>query len=272
MDLRLRSFLAAVSLLGTAACYPIWLGTQLDDRVERLDNASREDRAQLDEARRDLGERLDLLNDTLERLTRSATRTTAEVAASTDDLLKTVQVLRGQLEEMSYRFEDVSARFEALEKRVAALGGEEALRKYEAKQNLSTLSRPSDKQEFFALAKSHYEKKQYDSARMLFKEFVDTPRWKFDDLAPLAQLYIGDSYREEKQPRAAVLEYQKIRETWPSSKVLPDALYKLGLSFLDLGLEPEAVSFLEEAAKYSGQQAGKDARAKLVELSKKAKR
>lgn len=265
---RLRITLAAVCLWGTAACYPIWLGNQLDERVSRLDNASRDDRAQLDETRRELGARVDKLDETLEGLTRSATRTTAEVAASVDDLVKTVRELRGQLEEMNFRFDEVSARFEALEKRVAALGGEDALRKYEAKQSLSSVERPADKQKFFDLAKRYYDKGDYVSARTLFQEFIANGRWKFDELAPRAQLHIGDSYLAEKQPRTAVLEYQKIRETWPSSKELPDALYKLGLSFLELGLEPEAISFLEEAAKFTGQQAGKDARAKLNELSK----
>lgn len=252
--------------MGTAACYPIWLGNQLEERVDRLDNSQRDDRAQFDEARRDLNQRVENLDETLERLTKSATRTTAEVAASADELVKQVRMLRGQLEEMNYRFEDVSARFENLEKRVAALGGEEALRKYEAKQTLSSIDRPTDKKKFFDLAKSHFDREEYVTARGLLQEFIS--KWKFDDLAPQAQILIGDSYFNEKNYRAAVLEYQKVRETWPSSKVLPDALYKLGISFLELGLEPEGKSFLEEAAKYSGQQAGKDARARLNELSK----
>lgn len=263
---RLRITLAAVSLLGTAACYPFWLGNQLDDRVTALDNSTRENREHLDETRRDLGERLDKLDQTLDRLATSSNRTTAEVAAATDDLVRKVQQLRGQLEEVSYRFDDVSARFDALEKRVAALGGEEALRKLEAQQALRQVDRPTDKKKFFDLAKSHFDRGDHASARTLFQEFVANEKWKFDELAPRAQLLTGDSYFAEKQYRPAIYEYQKIRETWPTSRFLPDALYKLGLSFAHLGLKQEAISFLEEAAKFSGQQAGKDARAKLQEL------
>ncbi len=260
-------FLAAVCLSATAACYPIWLGNSLSDRVDTMDNAVRDDRAHADDARRDLSDRLEKLGETLERITTSASRTTAEVAASTDDMVRQVQLLRGKLEEMTYRFEDVALRFDALEKRVAALGGEEALRKLETKQSLRSVDRPTDKQKYFDLAKSHFDRSDFVAARTLFGELIE--KWKFDDLAPRAQLLIGDSYFAEKQYRPAVYEYQKIREVWPTSRYLPDALYKLGLSFLELGLQAEATTFLEEAAKFPAQQAGKDARAKLVQLRKK---
>lgn len=261
--------MAVVSLLGATACYPIWLGNQLDDRVTALDTASRETRAELDDNRRELGQRVDQLEETLDRLAKSATRTTAEVAAATDDLLRDMQRLRGQLEEMSYRFEDVSSRFEKLELRVAALGGEDALRELESKQALTKVERPKDKEAFFLLGKGYHDRQEYAAARALFEEFLANAKWKFDDRAPEAQLLVGDGFYAQRDYRAAILAYQKVRETWPTSRFLPDALYKLGLSFDKLGMEKEAIAFLEEASKFSGQQAGKDARAKLSELRKR---
>lgn len=264
-----RTSVAVVAWMGTTACYPIWLGNQLDDRVTALDTASRETRAELDESRRNLGERVDELEETLDRLARSATRTTAEVAAATDDLLRDMQRLRGQLEEMSYRFDDVSARFESLERRVAALGGEDALRELETKQALTRVERPTEKEAFFSMAKDYHDRKEYAAARTLFEEFLANPRWKYDDRAPEAQILIGDGFYAQRDYRAAILAYQKVRETWPTSRFMPDALYKLGLSFDKLGMEQEAIAFLEEASKFSGQQAGKDAKAKLSELRKR---
>lgn len=255
---------AAVALLGTAACYPIWSGYALEDRISALENASIENRAQLDETRRDYGGRLDALEESLEKLTRSATKTTAEVAASQEELIRQVQLLRGELAEGQFRAEAFDKRFSDLETRVIALGGEEALRKHEAKKGLAQLDRPTDKDAFFDLAKSYQDRKEYGLSRSLFGEFIT--KWRFDEKAPLAQVLIGDSYFNEKQYRAAVLEYQKVRETWPRSRYLPDALYKLGLSFLQLGLRDEARAFLQEAAKYPAQEAGKLAAAKLKEL------
>lgn len=261
-----RLLLSVVALAGaTTACYPIWSGNRLEDRVVALDNASVENRDHLDEARRSLAQ----LEETLEKWSRSATRTTAEVSATTDDLQREVQRLRGQLEEASYRYEDVSRRFEALERQVAALGGEEALRKIEARQALSRVERPTDKKAFFQLAQGALERGDHVQARTLFEEFIGNSNWKYDDLAPQAQIRIGDSWFAEKDYRGAIFAYQKAREGWPKSRHLPEALYKLGLSFLELGRKEEASAFLEEAAKFPAQDAGKQARAKLNDLKKK---
>ena len=108
--------LAAVALQATAACYPYWTGTALEERVAALENASAENRAQIDQTRRDL----DKLQNTLDTLTKSATRTTAEVAAATDDLLRQVQMLRGELAESQFRSTEFLQRFEQVERRVAA--------------------------------------------------------------------------------------------------------------------------------------------------------
>jgi len=266
---RAHAIWAVVVPWAMTACYPIWLGNELEDRVHALNNSTRETRARLDERSASLEERLEKLEDTLGNLVKSATRTTAEVAAATDELLRDMQRLRGQIEEMSYRFEEVSRRFDELERRVAALGGEEALRKLEAARAVEKLERPKDKEAFFALAKGHHDRREYEAARLLFEEFIANPKWRFDDRAPEAQILIGDGFYEEGNYRAAILAYQKVRETWPKSRFLPDALLKLGLCFDKLNMKKEAIAFLEEAAKFSGQEAGKRAKAKLAELKKK---
>lgn len=261
---RLHVVAAAVALQATAGCYPIWSGNALEDRVAALENATRENRAQQDEMRRELSAKIDQLQASLDQLTRSAGKTTAEVAASQQELLRQVQMLQGDLAQAQFRFGEVDKRFGDLERRIAALGGEEALSKLEAKKGLSQIERPADKEKFFALAKSYQDRGEYEYSRQLFTEFIN--KWRFDEKAPLAQILIGDSYFAEKQYRAAVLEYQKVRETWPKSRYLPDALYKLGVSFLQLGLKDEARAFLQEAARYPSQEAGKKAAAKLREM------
>lgn len=256
--------LAAVALPATAACYPWWYGSALEERVAALETATAENRAQIDELRRVLGGRLDELQNTLDTLTKSATRTTAEVAAATDNLLREVQLLRGELAESQFRATEFQQRFAELERRVAALGGEEALRRLEAQRGLKQIERPADKKAFFDLAMDYHQRGEYAMSRQLFQEYID--KWRFDENAPRAQLLIGDSWFEEKRYREAILAYQKIRETWPTSRYLPDALYKLGISFEQLGLKDEARQFLEEAAKFSGQDAGKKARERLRQL------
>jgi len=265
MNHKFHVVLAAVALQATAACYPIWTGNALEERVTALENATSENRAQLDEARRELGAQLDKLQTTLDTLTKSATRTTAEVAAATDHLVQEVNLLRGQLAESQYRFEELDKRFTQIESKVVALGGDQALQRYEAKRGLSQVQRPADKQQFFDLAKGYHDRGEYEFSRQLFTEFIE--KYKFDELAPRAELLIGDSYANEKKHREAILAYQKVRETWPKSRYVPDALYKLGLSFQALGLRNEAKQFLEEAAKFPSQEAGKLARERLRQMN-----
>ena len=265
MNHKFHVVLAAVALQATAACYPYWTGSALEERVTALENATSENRAQLDQTRRELGAQLDKLQTTLDTLTRNATRTTAEVAAATDDLVQQVNLLRGQLAESQFRFEEFNKRFETLESQVVALGGDKALQQFEARRGLAQIQRPADKQKFFDLAKSYHDRGEYDFSRQLFTEFAE--KYKSDELAPRAQLLVGDSYANEKKHREAILAYQKVRETWPKSRYVPDALYKLGLSFQALGLRNEAKQFLEEAAKFPGQEAGKLARERLRQMN-----
>lgn len=266
----LRLLLAAAAFQSAAACYPYWSGSRLEDRVQALENASRETRAEQDALRRDFdarfAERLAAVDQAVEGLSRSARKTTAEVGAQVDELLKQVQELRGLIEGNKFTLEDTSRRIDDIERRVAALGGEAAVEQLECKRALAEVKRPADKGAFFNLAKSYHDKKEYCFSRALFAEYI--ARWKFDDRAPQAQLLIGDSYFAAKDYRTAIVEYGRIRETWPKSKQLPDALYQLGLSFLELGARDEAKLFLEEASKFTGQDAGKKARAKLQELNK----
>src|SRR5690606_17666573 len=146
---------------------------------------------------------------------------------------------------------------------------EEALRRLDAQRGLKQIERPADKRAFFDLAQGYHDRGEYAMSRQLFQEYID--KWRFDENAPRAQLLIGDSWFAEKRYREAILAYQKTRASWPRSRYLPDALYKLGISFEAIGLRDEARQFLEEAAKFSGQEAGKKARERLRQLQGKKK-
>ncbi len=264
--LRLAGLLGLVA--AATGCYPWWMGAELDRKVLASENASKETRAKQDELRRDFDgkfdERLARIDKSMEAFEKSASITTADVSSRVDELLTQVQGLRGVIEQAGFANEDLKRRLDELDSKLVALGGDKAIEKAAAKKALAEVERPADKKAFFALAKGYHAKKEWSFARPLLAEF--TQKWKFDELSPEAQLLIGDSWFAEKQWRAAILEYQKIRETWPKSKQLPDSLYKLGVCFLELGLKDEARLFLEEAAKFTAQQAGKDARSKLKDL------
>lgn len=73
----------------------------------------------------------------------------------------------------------------------------------------------------------------------------------------------------KKDWKKAILSYQKFAEEYPKSKLVPDAKYKTGVSFQELGLKDEALAFFEEVSvQYPQTQAGKKAKIRIVNLSK----
>ncbi len=72
----------------------------------------------------------------------------------------------------------------------------------------------------------------------------------------------------KKDWKKAILSYQKFVEEYPKSKLVPDAKYKTGVSFQELGLKDEALAFYEEVSvQYPQTQAGKKAKLRMASLS-----
>ncbi len=56
----------------------------------------------------------------------------------------------------------------------------------------------------------------------------------------------GEEFFAQKKWKDAIVAYQKYRDQFPKGKQYPDATYKIGLCFLELGLKDESKSFFEE--------------------------
>lgn len=74
---------------------------------------------------------------------------------------------------------------------------------------------------------------------------------------------------EKKDWKKAILNYQKYRDSNPKSKKFPEATYKIGVSFQELGMKDEARTFLDEVvAKFPNSPDAKKARTRLKSLKK----
>lgn len=81
---------------------------------------------------------------------------------------------------------------------------------------------------------------------------------------------LAQDFFEKKDWKKAILNYQKFVEEFPKSKNVPDAKYKTGVSFQELGLKDEAMAFYEEVAlQYPSAAAGKKAKTRIAGLKKK---
>lgn len=80
---------------------------------------------------------------------------------------------------------------------------------------------------------------------------------------------VAEELFSKKDWKKAILSYQKFAEEFPKSKLVPDAKYKTGVSFQELGLKDEALAFYEEVSvQYPQTQAGKKAKIRIASLSK----
>lgn len=81
---------------------------------------------------------------------------------------------------------------------------------------------------------------------------------------------IAEDLFDKKDYKKAILNYQKFIEDYPKSKSVPDAKYKTGVSFQELGLKDEALAFYEEVSvQYPQSAAGKKAKTRIAKLKKK---
>lgn len=84
--------------------------------------------------------------------------------------------------------------------------------------------------QLFQIAFDQMQRGSFGVARSGFQELVE--KYPTFDAVPSAQLYIGQSFAEEKNVGAADSVYQLVAAKYPQSKAAPTALYKFGLSLI----------------------------------------
>lgn len=79
--------------------------------------------------------------------------------------------------------------------------------------------------------------------------------------------YRGEDAFKQKKWKDAIVHYQKYREDYPKGKLYPDATYKIGICFTELGLKDESKAFFEEVkSKFPKSSLAKKASEKLKSL------
>ncbi len=98
-------------------------------------------------------------------------------------------------------------------------------------------------------------------------ELVNTPSIK----GKRTSYDIAEELFGKKEWKRAILSYQKFAEEFPKSKLVPDAKYKTGVAFQELGLKDEALAFYEEVSvQYPQTLAGKKSKIRISNLNKPA--
>ncbi|UCC82300.1 MAG: tol-pal system protein YbgF [Gemmatimonadota bacterium] len=95
----------------------------------------------------------------------------------------------------------------------------------------------------YSAAIEQFRRGAYETARTGFQEFL--VEYPADELAPDAQYYLAETYREEGDAGRAIREYNRVVELYPNSSAAPTALYKAGLLQIDQGNKDTACEYFQ---------------------------
>lgn len=123
----------------------------------------------------------------------------------------------------------------------------------------------TEEQIAYDLAKKTFDEGDKNNARILFENFIN--KYPDSENSDNARFWIADSYYAEKWYEKAILEYQKVLETYPGSNKLAAARLKQGYAFAELGEKANARLILKELIKkHPNANEAKYAREKLKHL------
>jgi tol-pal system protein YbgF len=96
----------------------------------------------------------------------------------------------------------------------------------------------------YETAYAYVLQKQYEQAEMGLRQFLQShPR---DRLVPDATYWLGETYLQRNRPREAAEQFLKISTQHATSAKAPDAMLKLGVSLNALGARDQACATLAE--------------------------
>ena len=286
----LKPFLITVMFLTLFGCASPQDISILDSRLSTIEHGSRELRernlvlekevaqlhAQTEENEKDRGEREQLLRNQV-----------AGLHAALEELSDRVQLLYGKAEELDYALREKTG--ESVDQEQLR---DEKLHRIEATANLNSdrvahiehylgfetsvnLDLPatsdglegkalSDK-ELYVIAKQSFDRGDYEAARQGFQRILE--QFPQSDNADNSQFWIGETYYREKWYEKAILEYQKVIETYPRGNKVPASFLKQGLAFLNLRDKANSRLILEELTKkFPKSSESSIAKQKLLEL------
>ena len=239
------------------------LRTELETMKQGID----QDRDALQKALKQAEKKTAEIEEALQKFNDFAQRNDADFGVQMDRLATSVQEVVGKLEEANFRLEK-------LEKRVRNEDpGAASAPSAPAPEPKATL--PADKAQAVVLVTKLLKSKNeadHDDGKRLAKEALS--KWPKDDgVSDVIRLALGDRYRDDKLFQKAVVEYKKVLDEHGKGGQADDAMFRLADTFADMGYADDAkVAFEELLKRYPKSPLTKDAKARISELDKAAKK
>jgi len=200
--------------------------------------------------------RTDELDKVLKETEKDFRNNIARLGTQLDRLKKEFQIVNGKLEEIDHQLknEQEKQRIQSLDGKISAItdrviniveyvGFDTNNNKKGVESSVDQLKEVTS-ENVYAIAKSLYDKGDFDSSREEFKKILK--KWPESDNADNAQFWIGETFYRQRWFEKAILEYQKVIDNYPKGNKIPAAILKQGMAFENMGEKSKARLFLKE--------------------------
>jgi TolA-binding protein len=259
--MRLRHSLAALALLtamGGGACVTSGEGERMQQDISKL----RERVDAMDRRDVDINEQVTRLRSVLDEATGLLKRNSADLGTKVAKNESDLNALTGQLEEAKHLLEELQRK---VNEQQSQLGNITTTTNRIVDTVAPTI--PDDKESLWREAQTRMNAGKRDDARRFFSAFIQ--RFPQDARAPQARISVGQSYAVEGKHTQAAAEFQKVLDTYKNSPEVPEAMWLLSQSFVELKFCSDARVLLQDLEKrYPRSGRVKDVKVKLRELQK----
>ncbi len=192
-------------------------------------------------------------------------RLRADLATTLGGMEDRMGIVESKLEDLSHRFPELSRKMEQVKRQIST-------KKDTTKSSdTSAVMMNIDPKQLYDVAYLDLTKGNYDLAITGFSNYLKY--FPETDQAANAQYWLGECYYAKKNYTRAAIEFHKVLEDYSTGTKVPSALYKLGLSLLELKSINQANKYFEELiTNYPNTQEAKLAKEKLKKLKERKKR
>ncbi|MBT3311454.1 MAG: tol-pal system protein YbgF [Desulfobacterales bacterium] len=200
--------------------------------------------------------RTDELDKVLKETEKDFRNNIARLGTKLDSLKKELQIVNGKLEEIDHLLKNEQEKqiIQSLDGKISAITDRviniEKYVGFETPDNKKGVESSVDQlkevtsENTYALARSLYDKGDFDSSREEFKKILK--KWPESENADNAQFWIGETFYRQRWFEKAILEYQKVIDNYPKGNKIPAAILKQGMAFENMGEKSKARLFLKE--------------------------
>lgn len=213
----------------------------------------------LENSNRRLEERTARLDSLLREQIESSNRLRADLSTTLSEMDERMGIVESKLVDLGDRFPELSRKVEQVKREMST------------KKDSTTASDSGgvrvnvDPKQLYDAAYLDLTKGNYDVAITGFSNYLKY--FPETEQAANAQYWLGECYYAKKNYTKAAIEFHKVLEDYSTGTKVPSALYKLGLSLIELKSVGQAEKYLQELVdKYPNTQEAKLASEKLKKI------